>query len=137
MLTLDQLHPLFVHFPIALFSTGLLFDFLAKQLEKDNLAQVGWWNLLIGNLATVFTVATGFIADSMMGHMSLPYNPLKTHGFLELAAFTVLLVIAAVRFRKKMIRYDKGSWVLFVVHSLSVMILFYGAHLGAHLANRI
>ena len=35
--TLSEIHPLFVHFPIALFATGFFFDVIAQLFKKEEL----------------------------------------------------------------------------------------------------
>ncbi len=136
MPTWDSLHPLLVHFPIGLIITGWAFDLLALKFPNTSLAHAGWWNLLAGVFTSAAAAATGFIADSLMGHLSLPFNPLTTHGFLALLAAVGLLFIAGIRVKRKIVRYPGFSRLL-VLHTVLVLLLIYSAHLGAHLANRI
>ena len=46
--TLETIHPLLVHFPIALFSTGLFFDVLARLLDNEEFEHAGAKEMLTG-----------------------------------------------------------------------------------------
>ena len=39
---MQNIHPMFVHFPLALLSVGLLFDILGYLLKKQSLSSAGW-----------------------------------------------------------------------------------------------
>ncbi|MBE8991030.1 DUF2231 domain-containing protein [Nostoc sp. LEGE 12450] len=68
------IHPNLVHLTIGLFIIGMTFDivgvlfpfekwvfkFLAITVERSNLFDVGWYNMLAASIITFFTVAAGF-----------------------------------------------------------------------------
>ncbi|MBN3874414.1 MULTISPECIES: DUF2231 domain-containing protein [unclassified Nostoc] len=68
------IHPNLVHLTIGLFIIGMTFDivgvlfpfekwvfkFLAITVERENLFDVGWYNMLAASIITFFTVAAGF-----------------------------------------------------------------------------
>ncbi|AVH64648.1 DUF2231 domain-containing protein [Nostoc sp. 'Peltigera membranacea cyanobiont' N6] len=68
------IHPNLVHLTIGLFIIGMTFDivgvlfpfqkwifkFLAITVERQNLFDVGWYNMLAASIITFFTVAAGF-----------------------------------------------------------------------------
>ena len=55
-------HVVLIHFPIALFIIGVLFDFLAQWTNKRPLAAAAYCNLFVAALATVPALITGIIA---------------------------------------------------------------------------
>lgn len=55
-------HVVLVHFPIALFLTGVGFDFFAQWTRRTALAAVAYYNLLIAAASTLPVVATGVMA---------------------------------------------------------------------------
>jgi uncharacterized membrane protein len=55
-------HVVLIHFPIALFIIGVLFDFLAQWTNKRLLAAAAYCNLFVAALATVPALITGIIA---------------------------------------------------------------------------
>jgi len=55
-------HVVLIHFPIALFIIGVLFDFLAQWKKQRVLAAVAYYNLLVAAIATIPVVITGIVA---------------------------------------------------------------------------
>ena len=55
-------HVVLIHFPIALFIIGVLFDFLAQSKKQPLLAAAAYYNLLVAAIATIPVVITGLVA---------------------------------------------------------------------------
>ena len=55
-------HVVLIHFPIALFIIGVLFDFLAQWKNQRLLAAAVYYNLLVAAIATIPVVVTGILA---------------------------------------------------------------------------
>ena len=55
-------HVVLIHFPIALFIIGVLFDFLAQWKKQRVLAAAAYYNLLVAAIATIPVVITGILA---------------------------------------------------------------------------
>ena len=135
--SLDTVHPLLVHFPIALFSTGLFFDILAKVLDNEELDHAGFWTMLIALISSPFTIIAGIFAFMEEGSWLDLYQ--FQHGFLAFISTLFLLVLFWARIKLQLdFRYSSLKRNIFLaLHILAVGILFYGAHLGAKAADRI
>jgi uncharacterized membrane protein len=55
-------HVVLIHFPIALFIIGVLFDFLAQWKKQHLLVTVAYYNLLVAAISTIPVVITGILA---------------------------------------------------------------------------
>ena len=55
-------HVVLIHFPIALFIIGVLFDFLAQWTKKPLLAAAAYYNLFAAALTTIPVLITGILA---------------------------------------------------------------------------
>ena len=55
-------HVVVIHFPIALYLSGTVFDFCARIFRKVALAEVARWNLLFAAVMSIPAAATGIIA---------------------------------------------------------------------------
>jgi uncharacterized membrane protein len=55
-------HVVLIHFPIALFIAGVIFDFLAQRAKWRALAEVAYFNLLGSAISVVPVIATGLLA---------------------------------------------------------------------------
>jgi uncharacterized membrane protein len=56
------MHPIFVHFSIALTAASLAFDTIGAIAMAPSLATAAWWSLATSTIATVGTIATGIIS---------------------------------------------------------------------------
>ena len=135
--TITEIHPLIVHFPIALFSTGLLSDLLARLFQKDELETVGFWLMLTALISSPFAIISGLIVFFEEGSFLdlLQFQ----HGLLEVSAFFLFAALFWVRIQFQMaFRYSTlKSNIYILLHCLVVGILFYGAHLGAKTTGRV
>lgn len=55
-------HPVLVHFPLALFVIGFLFDLFGSKKRNPAMLEAGYLNLWIATLFSPFTVVTGLLA---------------------------------------------------------------------------
>jgi uncharacterized membrane protein len=55
-------HVVLIHFPIALFLTGVAFDLCALRLKRRSLADAAYFNLMVAAFATLPVVASGLLA---------------------------------------------------------------------------
>ena len=60
---LQNPHPLFVHWPIALLTAATLFYLIAWIRRSDALATAAYWMLIAGTAAAAVTAATGLYAE--------------------------------------------------------------------------
>ena len=138
--SLETIHPLLVHFPIALFSTGLFFDILAVIFHHEDLEQAGFWCMLMGVISCLFANFTGLMAFLAEGELSdLPNWAYFFHVLIAWSITFIFAILFWVRIKFQLdLRYSPLKQYLYVIiHVLTVGILFYGAHLGAKAAERI
>ena len=55
-------HVVLIHFPIALFIAGVVFDFLAQKTKKCGFVEAAYYNLLGAAISAVPVVVTGILA---------------------------------------------------------------------------
>ena len=120
---MPEFHPLVVHFPIALLSSAILFDFIYILSGRNELSKTGWWVLLLGLVSAVVGISTGIWNDTLIGHLGSVTPLWINHGWVQI--FSSFIFISLF------------SWGYLFIGSLAVAILFYGSHLGAKLAGRI
>lgn len=129
---MQNIHPLFVHFPIALLSVGVLFSILGIIFKKSSLQNAAWWCQLFGTVAIIAAVITGLIAESTVKHSDKVHEILESHELFGLIAAGLFVVIFIWRSILKTDLPKTLSYLLiYLVISISAVgIMFYGAHLG-------
>ncbi len=114
MNSLPGWHPIVVHFPMALVTSGAALLLLAKVIRRDEyaatLATVGTWNLCLGALAAVIAMATGLAAVLDLDVGSAAHRAISLH--LRWAIFTSLaLLLLAVWRGAGGAQASRPSWV--------------------------
>ena len=129
-------HYLILHFPIAMFIMGYVFDTLSILLKNDLLGKFSFWNLGLGIITGIFSIITGFITDasSASTHLIEPLNIWNTHGSHMIVAILLFYIIFIIKFYWGSIINKK---MLFLLHTLVLLFFVHGAHLGAKLAGRL
>ena len=95
--SLETIHPLLVHFPIALFATGLFFDILSRILSNEELDHAGFWTMLMALISSPFTIIAGiiaFIEENSFLDLFQFY-----HGILALLSTLFLLILFWARIK--------------------------------------
>lgn len=132
---MQNIHPLFIHFPIALLSVGLLFDIVGSAFKNDSLRNSGWWCQVSGIVAIIGATITGLLAESTVGHGDASHSIMETHKILELIAvgiFALLFIWRSIR-KTHLPQTLPLLIVYFVVGASAVSIMFFGSHLGGRL----
>jgi uncharacterized membrane protein len=127
------IHPMTVHFPIALLMVSLLFEAAGRLWHKDALRTAADWNWGLGVLGAAAAVATGAWAAGHTPHSDAAKDILEIH---ETMAWTVLISSAAILVWKL---WAKPEWherfdpfiLLFQIFVLGAMV--FGANLGGRM----
>lgn len=124
----NAFHPAIVHFPIALFMAGLFLDTLGMWKRHKTLLLAGWYNLLLGAISTLASIASGLAAMTIM---HLPYKGLIfNHLMLACIGTAIMWAMVALRFK----RHEKMSAslraVYYVLAVSGVILIAFSAHLG-------
>ena len=135
---LPELHPLFIHFPIALFSAAIFFDVFFILLKKPENMVVGWWVMLLALVSSAAAIATGIVDDTLIGHLGSVFPIWVNHGWVQIVSSVVFLLLFMWRTRNpQFYEIPKLKWLYLISGGIGIALLYYGGHLGAKLAGRI
>ncbi|MBI3929396.1 MAG: hypothetical protein HY319_27875 [Armatimonadetes bacterium] len=95
--TLSGLHPLMVHFPIALLFTAVAMDLYAFGRKDPRAAWVGQILLVLGTVGLMFTFITGNFAEVWAARNHIPQAPMDRHESFATATSWVFIAIVAFR----------------------------------------
>ncbi len=130
-LPMESVHPLLVHFPIALLMTALLFDGLA--LKRPQLHRVALWNLSLGTLGAGAAVWSGYQAADIAKHSFEIHQVMELHRKLGIATLVLGSLVVIWRLWKRdqlSPRFRLLTWLIMLAMTGT---LGYGAHLGGRL----
>ncbi len=90
-----HLHPMLVHFPIALLITSVLFDAIGAAFRQDSLREGALWLLGLGLLGGLGAVLSGDMAEEVVEKAGIAEALLERHetwAFVTMGIFGVLFV---------------------------------------------
>jgi uncharacterized membrane protein len=127
-------HVVLIHFPIALFIIGVLFDVAAQRWRRQDFAMVAYCNLLVAAIFTVPTIVTGLLAwQRLLGSHKLR-GILLYHLLFALTSGAIILWSWWLHFRARRNSRGLPSWRL-LVELTGVLLLMVTGHLGGFLSG--
>jgi uncharacterized membrane protein len=130
---LQNIHPLIVHFPIALLLTAALIYWLGVFARRESWLWSGLWTLVLGALAAAVAAATGlYAAPGVMLAPSVKTALLVSHKrmMLAVAILSAMLALWAIAARPMPTR---GRGVFLVMLVLVAALLAKGADYGGRM----
>lgn len=129
-----DLHPLFVHFPIALVTVGVSTAWAGRFLPSWNsLNESSWLMLWIAAVLAVPTTITGLIAH-VPYEATVLHEVIETHQLSAMAATAILVGVAIWRWRSRRNGKDVGdSWLYLVLISAIFGLYFFVGSTGGEL----
>jgi len=133
----SALHPLIIHFAIALLLIGPAMDTLGLLLRREGLLIAGRWNVLVGAVMLLFAEATGFGAQAGLG----PHSPagealLNLHAGLGYLCMAIWLPVAVWRGASKQLLPLRLRTLYLVLSFTGATLVLAQAGLGAALIYR-
>ena len=129
-------HVVLIHFPIALFLLGVLFDFLAQNARRRALAAVAYYNLLAAAIFAVPTVITGLLAWQFQLEGQKLKGILLYHLVLGITSAVLMWLVWWLHFRvsRKQVSTTLPVWRL-LLELIAVAIVGLTGHLGGFLSG--
>jgi uncharacterized membrane protein len=128
-------HVVLIHFPIALFLTGVAFDFIAQWTKRSALAAAAYYNFLVAAISTPLVVLTGLLA----WHFQLEGQKLKgillQHLVLGVVSTVVICLVWYIHFRSCRRPEQALPFYRLPIEFLAVAVVAITGHLGGFLSG--
>jgi uncharacterized membrane protein len=132
MFNTAHLHPMIVHFPIALILTGFLADVISIFIKSEKcLSRTGFYLMILGALAAVAAWGSGhlFTSEPAQGAIADVFEKHETSAMI-----TVLLMVTGSLLRIWLVWKKKEEsvlkWVVFGLFFLAFCAVFFTGFLG-------
>lgn len=130
---LQNLHPLVVHFPIALLLAAAALYLVAALLSNQALTSAAWWMLILGALGAIASAATGLYAqDGVMVAPSVRDALLNHHMHLMVAVTVLAAVLAAWAMAARPMP-RRARWLFLVGLIVTCLLMVRGADYGGRM----
>jgi uncharacterized membrane protein len=110
MIDPTHLHPMVVHFPIALIVVGFFSDLIGVLLKRDFFLRAGLYLLLLGTAGVVAAYFSGDFAGEGLAEGGALKQALETHE--SAATFSLWVMVATVLVRITLLATKKFTGVL-------------------------
>jgi uncharacterized membrane protein len=128
--TLQNIHPLIVHYPVAFLTASVPIYLLAWILRRELLESLGLWLLGLGTLSAAVAVYTGWSgSEGVMIALSVREHILEYHKWLMLSAFGLSTILSAWALLTPPMP-QKGRTLFIIGLMLMALILAKGADYG-------
>ena len=129
---LPNIHPLVVHFPIALFTTFFLLEVMAMISRSDRLYHAATWTLYAGIIFAVTAIMLGMQAALSVPHGGIIHSIIDQHQSYATAATVIAVALAFWRTvaGDRLINLAPARWLHLFLASFLVLLIFLTADLG-------
>lgn len=128
-------HVVLIHFPIALFVTGVAFDFAGQWTKNRTLAAAAYCNFAVAAASVLPVVASGLLAWQLQLGGGKLKGILLMHLVLGVASSVTICAIWWVHFRSRRAPGAPLPRYRMPLELLGVAVIAFTAHLGGFLSG--
>ncbi|WP_236994034.1 DUF2231 domain-containing protein [Methylomicrobium sp. RS1] len=134
--SMQNIHPMLVHFPIAFLSAFFLLDLAGSLFRKPVWRAVASWLLYLGALTAIFTAAAGLIAANSVAHGGDVHGIMDRHEHFMLTVLILSLLLSAWRALQGGAIEGAANTLFLILAAVMAGVLVLGADLGGLMVYR-
>ena len=127
---MSNVHPLVVHFPIALLLSFFVVDFFGSIFRKQHWRTVASGLLYLGTISIACAVFAGFLAADSVAHDETIHAIIEQHEMLGLASLSLAVLLSLWRLLAKGILGGIVNILYLLLSALLSVFIILGADLG-------
>jgi uncharacterized membrane protein len=128
-------HVVLIHFPIALFIIGVLFDFIAQWTRQGRMAVAAYYNLFVAALATIPAVITGILAWQFALDGQRLKGILLLHLVMGCASTVLIWIVWLIHWKTQRELGAESPTYRLPIEVVAVAIVALTGHLGGFLTG--
>ncbi|MGB7417274.1 MAG: DUF2231 domain-containing protein [Thermosynechococcaceae cyanobacterium] len=126
----DTLHPIVVHFVIAMVLFAVLCDGIGYFTKNTRLFEVGWWNMVFATLSIFVAVIFGQVEAGLAMPYAAATGDLSLHTLIGWALSGVLAAITGWRYILRLRKPDALPIPYLGMNALLTVIVLFQIYLG-------
>lgn len=91
------IHPMLVHFPIALLFVSVLFDFASFLTGWEDFKRAGFWLLVLGWVGGLAAIVSGVLNEEIAKKAGIPENVIDRHELFAITTLGLFAILILVR----------------------------------------
>jgi uncharacterized membrane protein len=135
MFDLMNLHPMIVHFPIALLIVGCVSDIAGAAFKRDFFSRAGFYLLLLGTLGVIAAYLSGDRAGEGLAEGGALKQALETHQGAAVLSLWLMTATSVVRIFMVASKRFTGAvrWIPVIMFIVSVLSIARTGYYGGEL----
>ena len=135
MFDTTHLHPMIVHFPIALLIVGFLLDLIGAILNKDFFSKTGFYLLILGTMGVIAAYISGNIAGDGVSEAGALKQALENHEDAAQLSLWLMVIASIVRIVIVLLKKYSGvfKWVAVVLFLTGILSIARTGYYGGEL----
>jgi uncharacterized membrane protein len=130
---MHPIHPMIVHFPIALLIASAIFDLLALRWPSKSFREASLYALIGGLLGAIFALVTGNLAEDLAVKGGAPKALIERHETLAYISSAVFAALLAMKLLIQWGRLRELPALSVTVGLVGVVVLGGAAYFGGSL----
>jgi len=130
---MQNFHPVFIHFPIALLASSLLFNLFGQIFKNETILTVAKWNLWLGTLCAYAAAGSGWWAGESVSHSGPSHEIMELHKKLGWTIVSVSTVLSLWKWKAIPEWQEKVRPFELLWHIMLISVLVYSSHLYGRL----
>ena len=130
---MHPIHPMLVHFPIALLSAAVFFEFIALRWRPEETRAASLYTLVLGLGGAALSVISGHMAEESVEHSGVPESVLEVHEKLGFAVLWIFAALLGLRLAEWLGLIEKRPVALLSVGIVGILVLFVASYYGGSL----
>ncbi len=131
---IERIHPMVVHFPIALLITSVFLDFLRLATKRDNFERSAFHLLFLGALGSIAAIIFGHLAADVVSDRPHIADTIETHealAFTTALSFIILLIVRYIFVRNDNFSKIRPYYLIAAVMGIGLLLTtaYYGGQL--------
>lgn len=130
---MHPVHPMLVHFPIALLSASVFFDLLAQRWRRKESRAASLYTLVLGLAGALVSVISGHMAEEAIEHSGVPEHVMEIHEKLGFATFWLFAGLLGLRIAEWLGWIAERPALRIALGLGTVVVLFVASYYGGSL----
>jgi uncharacterized membrane protein len=130
---MHPIHPMLVHFPIALLSAAVFFDLLGRKWRTEECRIASLYTLVLGFAGAALSVVSGTMAEDAAEHSGVPERAIEIHEMLGFAAFWVFAGLLGLRLVTWLGWIHEQRMVALLLGIVGVVLMLVASYYGGSL----
>ena len=127
---IDVIHPIIVHFVIAMTLIAVFFDVIGMITKKSNLFEVSFLNLIVATLAIFIAIIFGQIEAGLANPYGSSRDVLNYHSTIGWSLAAILSIITGWRYVSRQNNPNKLSFAFLSVDIILAFLVCIQVYLG-------